>query len=165
MTKTSTIRLFLFLFFFFHRDRFTIGQQITGNHRLVDIESLYSHYDYYTYRPCHGFESRFVGQATEGEIAVFHENLMSNNFRKTAVLKKNMNRKLRLHSNDSIKKSGGPYLCLNFSRRLPQIFEVCLQFFPENFPRQEEFFFKTNVQKTLIGGCSACQLFQLNPQD
>ena len=72
-----------------------------------------------------------------------------------------MNRKLRLHSNDSIKKSGGPYLCLNFSRRLPQIFEVCLQFFPENFPRQEEFFFKTNVQKILIGGFSACQLFSV----
>ena len=32
---------------------------------------------------------------------MFHENLMSSNFRKTAVLKKNMNRKLRLHSKDS----------------------------------------------------------------
>ena len=82
MTKTSTIRLF----FFFLRDRSTIGRQIAGNHRLVDIESLYSHYDYHTYRPCHGFESRFVEGATVGEI-VFHENLMSNNFRKTAVLK------------------------------------------------------------------------------
>ena len=50
---------------------------------------------------------------------MFHENLMSNNFHKTAVLKKNMNRKLRLHRKDSIKKFGGPYLCLNFSRRLP----------------------------------------------
>ena len=51
----------VFFLFFFHRDRSTIGQQITGNHRLVDSESLYSHYDYHTYRPCHGFESRFVG--------------------------------------------------------------------------------------------------------
>ena len=32
---------------------------------------------------------------------MFHENLMPSNFRKTAVLKKNMNRKLRLHSKDS----------------------------------------------------------------
>ena len=52
----------VFVFVFFHSDRSTIGQQITGNHRLVDIESLYSHYDCYTYRPCHGFESRFVGR-------------------------------------------------------------------------------------------------------
>ena len=52
-----------------------------------------------------------------------------------------MNRKLRLHSKDSIQKSGGPYLCLNFSRRLPQIFEVS-SIFPGKFSPAGRIFFK-----------------------
>ena len=54
--------VFVFVFVFFsRRSIYNRSADYAGNHRLVDIESLYSHYDYYTYRPCHGFESRFVG--------------------------------------------------------------------------------------------------------
>ena len=46
------------------------------------------------------------------------ENLMSNNFRKTAFLKKNINCKLKLQSKGLYLNILGAYLYLNFSRGL-----------------------------------------------
>ena len=77
---------------------------------------------------------------------MFHENLMSNNFLKTAVLKKNMNRKLRLHSKDSIKKFGGPYLCLNFSRRLLRFSKCVFNFSRKIVPGRKNFFLNKCIE-------------------
>ena len=69
---------------------------------------------------------------------MFHENLMSNNFRKTAVLKKNMNRKLRLHSKDSGDPTCAlisPDACLRFSK-------CVFNFSRKIVPGRKNFFFK-----------------------
>ena len=49
-------------------------------------------------RPCHGFDAILTSRQTREKLQCFYENLMSNNFRRTAVLKKNMTRKLKLQS-------------------------------------------------------------------
>ena len=42
----------------------------------------------------------------------------------------------------------GPYLGLHFSIQIFHIFtDICLQFFPENFSRQEEIFLQTMYRK------------------
>ena len=64
------------------------------------------------------------------------ENLMSNNFRKTVVLKK--------YELQTKATRWGPLPCPNFSRRLDFPY-ICLQFFQGNFSRQEETFLQTNV--------------------
>ena len=57
---------------------------------------------------------------------------MSNNFRKTAFLKKNVNCKLKLQSEGLYLNILGTYLCLNFSRGLLWIFDI----FVCNFSRE-----------------------------
>ena len=39
-------------------------------------------------RPCHGFDAILTSRQTREKLQCLYENLMSNNFRKTAVLKK-----------------------------------------------------------------------------
>ena len=56
-------------------------------------------------------------QACE-KLQCWYENLMSNNFRKTAVLNKNISCKLKLQSKDCPKKIFEAYLSLNLSRGL-----------------------------------------------
>ena len=70
-------------------------------------------------RPCHGFPRHLDdGKQKREKLQCLYENLMSNNFRKTAVLTKNINCKLKLQSKGLSKKIWGAYLCLNFSRGL-----------------------------------------------
>ena len=78
-------------------------------------------------------------------IQCLHENLMSNNFRKTAVLEKNMNCKLKLHSKGFYQQILGavtvlkflqelaldfPYFGCNFSR------EICTDKWIKNFRKR-----------------------------
>ena len=82
---------------------------------------------------------------------------MSNNFRKTAVLKQNMNCELKLHSEGFYQQILGAVTVLKFLQPLALDFPyICLQFFPEDFSRQDEKFFQTNVTKFLKSGSSAC---------
>ena len=59
---------------------------------------------------------------------------MSNNFRKTAVLEKNMNFKLKLHSKGFYQQILGAVTVLKFLQKLALNFPyICLQFFPRKF--------------------------------
>ena len=44
------------------------------------------------------FDAILTSRQTNEKLLCLYENLMSNNFHRTAVLKKNMNCKLKLHS-------------------------------------------------------------------
>ena len=62
---------------------------------------------------------------------------MSNNFRKTAVLEKNMNRKLKLHSKGFYQQILATVTMLKLLHKLALDFPyICLHFFPVNFYRQ-----------------------------
>ena len=59
---------------------------------------------------------------------------MSDDFHKTAVLKKKKNCQLKLHSKGLYYQLMGPQMCLNFLRSLASDFpDICLQFFMGNF--------------------------------
>ena len=59
---------------------------------------------------------------------------MSNNFRKTAVLEKNKNCKLKPHSKGFYEQILGAVTVLKFLQKLALDFPyICLQFFPGNF--------------------------------
>ena len=92
------------------------------------------------------------------KLQYLYENLMSNNFFKTAVLKKNMNIcKLKLHNKGFYQQIFWAVTALKFQQTLALDFpHICLQFFPGNFSRLEEKFLQTIVQKILISGSSAC---------
>ena len=93
------------------------------------------------------------------------ENLMSNNFRKTAVgSKKNMNCKLRLHTpKDSTKNVWGRYRQLHAQEQLSKIFYtfVCknVSSCPLKFPEKYEDIYVENLKQT-SGEISA----QVRPQ-
>ena len=81
-------------------------------------------------------------QPREKEHCLF-ENLMSNKLRKTAFRKKYINCKLKLHSKGSYRQILGAITVLKFFQRLALDFPyICLQFFPGNFSRQEEKFYR-----------------------
>ena len=48
-------------------------------------------------RPCHGFGAILTSRQTREKLQCLYENLISNNFRRTAVLKKNMICKPKVH--------------------------------------------------------------------
>ena len=81
------------------------------------------------------------------KLQYLYENLMSNNFFKTAVLKKNMNIcKLKLHNKGFYQQIFWAVTALKFQQTLALDFpHICLQFFPGNFSRLEEKFLQTNV--------------------
>ena len=49
-------------------------------------------------RPCHGLEAILTRRQPREKLQCLYENIMSNNFSETAVLKKKLNCKLTLHS-------------------------------------------------------------------
>ena len=64
------------------------------------------------------FDATLTSRRTREKLQCLYENLVSNNFRKTAVLKKNNNYILKVQSKGSCEKILEAYLCLNFSRGL-----------------------------------------------
>ena len=67
------------------------------------------------------------------ELECLYENLMLNNFHKTAVLKK-YHCKLKLQlAKDCTKKCYGSYLCLSFFRCLLKIFHIFVCNFSQDF--------------------------------
>ena len=56
------------------------------------------------------FNAILTSRQTLEKLQCLYENLMSNNFCRTAVLKKNMNCKLKLHPKDSTEKNWGGYI-------------------------------------------------------
>ena len=70
------------------------------------------------------FDRILTNRQTREKLQCLYENPMSNNFRKTDFLEKNMNCKLKLHSKGFYQK-----LALDFPY-------ICPQFFPGNFYRQ-----------------------------
>ena len=64
------------------------------------------------------FNAILTSRQTCEKLQCLCENVRSNNFRKTAVLKKNMNCKLKLQSKGLSYNIWGTYLCLNFYRGL-----------------------------------------------
>ena len=65
------------------------------------------------------------------KLQCLYENLMSNNFRKTAILEKNMNCKIKLHSKGFYYQILGVVTVLKFLQTLASDFpHICLQFFP-----------------------------------
>ena len=73
---------------------------------------------------------------------------MSNNFRKTAVPKKNMNYKLKLQSKGVYYQFWGAVTVLNFFQTLALGFPyICLQFFPGNVSGQKDIFYRKMYRK------------------
>ena len=67
------------------------------------------------------FDAILTSRQTREKLQCLYENLTSNNFRKTAVLKKNIwivNSIISYTAKDFTDKFSGQLLCLNFSRRL-----------------------------------------------
>ena len=76
---------------------------------------------------------------------------MSNNFRKSAVLEKNMNCKLKLHIKGFYQHILGAVTVLKFLQKLALDFPyICLQFFPGNFYRQMYSKFEKKVLGLLV---------------
>ena len=79
------------------------------------------------------FDSILMSRPTREKLQCLYANLMSNNFRKTAVLKT----KLKLHSKGFYYKMLGAVTPLKFLQTLTLDFPYfCLQFFPGKFHRQ-----------------------------
>ena len=91
---------------------------------------------------------------------------MSNNFRKTAFLKKNINCKRKLQSGGLQLNILGAYLCLNFSRGLLQIFNIFVCNFSRGFLTDkciENFEKLFQVFSLSSSACNALIFFQQNP--
>ena len=83
------------------------------------------------------FDAILTSRQTREKLQCLYENPVSNNFRKTAVLEKNMNCKLKLHSKGFYWQIFGAVTVLQFLQKLALDFPyICLQFFPGNFYRQ-----------------------------
>ena len=84
------------------------------------------------------FDSILMSRPTHEKLQCLYGNLMSNNFRKTAVMKKSvMNCKLKLHSKGFYYKIWGAITLLKFLQTLVLDFTyICLQFFLGKFHRQ-----------------------------
>ena len=80
------------------------------------------------------FDAVLTSRQTSEKLQCLYENLMSNNFLKTAVLKKNINCKLKLQSKAKLpSKILGTHLCLNLSRGLLYSFHMFVCNFPGTF--------------------------------
>ena len=83
------------------------------------------------------FDAILTSRQTREKLQCLYENLVSNSFRETAVLEKNMNCKLKLHSKGFYWQIFGALTVLQFLQKLALDFPyICLQFFPGNFYRQ-----------------------------
>ena len=92
------------------------------------------------------FDAILTSWQPRENLQCLYENLMSNNFRKTPLLKKKLNGKLKLHSKGFYQQILWTFTMLKFHQTLAFDFPyICLQFFSENFSRKEEKFLQTNV--------------------
>ena len=83
------------------------------------------------------FDAILTSRQTREKLQCLYKNPMSNNFRKTTVLNKNMNFKLKLHSKGFYKQVLGAVTALKFLQKLALNFPyISLQFFLGNFNRQ-----------------------------
>ena len=74
------------------------------------------------------FDAILTSRQPREKLQCLYENLMSNNFRKTAILKKNMNCKLKLHSKGFYYQILGAVTVLKFLQTLASDFpHICLQ--------------------------------------
>ena len=77
------------------------------------------------------FDPILTSRQPREKLQCLYESLMSSNFRKTAVLKRNMICKLKLHSKGFYYQILGAVTVLKFLQTLASDFpHICLQFFP-----------------------------------
>ena len=105
------------------------------------------------------FDGILTSRQTREKLQCLYENLMSNNFRKTSLLKKkNMNCKLnyKLHSKGFYWQIFGAVTLLKFLQTLALDFPyICLQFFPANSSWQEDKFFRDKCIAEILKGTLA----------